>query len=147
MDIISTEDLELELRNQARYWQGVLSLSDWKIDVRLARSWEMVDADSVAQCQFFLERKDAIISILHPMDLQGVNERFVDEEASDYDLSLVHELLHLHLATIPMEDEWQEMMVEQAINAISRGLIQVFRAGLPNKVPVNQSSGVESGYI
>ena len=119
------EHFEAELHKQLTYWQRTLYLQDWNIELRISRQWEMADAETVAQCQWFLQRKDAIIKVLHPSDLPGLSARFIREEECDYDISLVHELLHLHFA--PFHHEDHETFHEQAINAISRGMVKAWR--------------------
>ena len=114
-----------ELRTQVAYWQKVLYLQDWTIEVRLLRQWEMSDRQTLAQCEWYLQRKDAILGFLSPQDIVGLHNRFLNGEEADYDISLVHELLHLHFAPFHKEDD--ELFHEQAINAISRGMVKVWR--------------------
>ena len=117
---------ELELRKQLVYWQKALYLQDWNVDLRIVRQWEMGDFVTLAQCQWFLTRKDAIIQVLAPADLEGVSRRFINGEECDYDISLVHELLHLHFA--PFHRDEDDIGHEQAINAISRAMVNVWRS-------------------
>lgn len=116
---------EAEIHKQLAYWQRTLFLQDWTVELRIARHWEMIDHETVAQCQWYLQRKDAIIKVLHPSDLPGISHRFINGEECDYDISLVHELLHLHFA--PFHKEEDEMSHEQAINLISRGMVKAWR--------------------
>lgn len=126
------EAFGLELNKQLVYWQKVLYLQDWTIDLRVARQWEMSDNTTLAECEWFLSRRDAIIRVLAPSDLAGVNKYFIKDEECDYDVSLVHELLHLHFA--PFHTEKDEVAHEQAINAISRGMVKVWREQTAVKV-------------
>lgn len=119
------EAFECELRKQLSYWQRILYLQDWNVDIRVVRQWEMGDQTTLAQCQWFIQRKDAIIHVLHPSDLPGLSGRFLNNEECDYDVSLVHELLHLHFAPFHKADD--EIAHEQAINAISRGMVKLWR--------------------
>jgi len=119
------EALECELHKQLAYWQRILYLQDWTVELRIVRQWEMADNQTLAQCEQHLQRKDAIIYVLHPQDLPGLSSRFLNGEECDYDISLVHELLHLHFA--PFRNENDTTVHEQAINAISRGLVKVRR--------------------
>lgn len=120
------ESFDLELRKQLAYWQRMLYLQDWTIELRIVRQWEMTDSQTLAQCENHLQRKDAIIYVLHPHDLGGLSSRFLNGEECDYDISLVHELLHLHFA--PFRNENDATAHEQAINAISRGMVKVWRS-------------------
>lgn len=115
-----------ELHTQLAYWQQMLYLQDWTISLQVVRQWDMGDNCSVAQCEWYLQRKDACIKVLHPDDLPGVKSRFLNGEECDYDISLVHELLHLHFA--PFHTEKEDIAQEQAINAISRGIVKVWRS-------------------
>src|SRR3990172_9860518 len=119
------ESFELELRKQLAYWQRVLYLQDWTVELRVVRQWEMTDNQTLAQCENHVQRKDAIIYVLHPHDLPGLSSRFLNGEECDYDISLVHELLHLHFA--PFRNENDTTAHEQVINAISRGMVKVWR--------------------
>ena len=131
--LVDEEELLSELHKQLIYWQKVLYLQDWTIGIKICRQWEMSDTDTLAQCQWFLQRKDAIISVLSPHDLLGLKNRFLFGEEADYDISLVHELLHLHFA--PFQREGDEVSVEQAINGISRGLVKVWKEQKESQPP------------
>lgn len=136
---------ESEIQKQAAYWQDILALRDWAIGIRVCRHWEMEDHTAVAQCEVYLDRKDAIISVLHPTDLLGLTNRFLNGEEADYDISLVHELLHLHFAPFDTDDAQHEVAYEQAINAISRGIVRLYRT--PPPMPASVPPQAESGYL
>lgn len=138
------EVFEQELRAQLTYWQRVLYLQDWTIDIRVVRQWEMGDQHTLASCEWFIQRKDAIVRILHPNDLPGVSHRFLNGEECDYDISLVHELLHLHFA--PFHKEQDEVAHEQAINSISRALVKVWREPHTETSCIHIPTGKE-GYL
>lgn len=138
---------ESELHKQLAYWQKALYLQDWTVELRIVRQWEMESPQTLAQCHWFLERKDAIISVLAPTDLSGLSERFIKGEECDYDISLVHELLHLHFA--PFHNEKDDITHEQAINAISRGLVNVWRTkdSEPTETPLQHVHVNAEGYL
>lgn len=142
-----SEGFEKELRSQLAYWQKTLYLQDWNIDFRICRNWEMNDA--LANCQWFIERKDAIIKVLDPDDLGSVKGNFLHDEELDYDISLVHELLHLHYCAFDIKE--YEVPIEQAINAISRGIVKVWRenAGAAAVPPTSEGTVVVGfqGYL
>jgi hypothetical protein len=120
---------DTEIRKQAAYWQKLLYLQDWNIDLRVSRQWEMSDHTTVAQIEWFLHRKDAILRVVHPTDLPGLAHHFINDEEADYDISIVHELLHLHFAPLHTKDT--EIPEEQAINAISRAFVKLYRVPTP----------------
>lgn len=134
-----------ELRKQLVFWQKVLYLQDWTIDIRIVRQWEMGDQLTLAQCEWFIQRKDAIIRVLAPSDLPGVSHRFLNDEECDYDISVVHELLHLHFA--PFHKAEDEVAHEQAINSISRGIVKAWREPhieTPNSIHIHVG---KEGYL
>jgi hypothetical protein len=127
-----------ELHKQLAYWQKVLFLRDWTVDLRISRQWEMGDQHTLAECHWFLERKDAIIRVLNPIDLDGLADKFLNSEQCDYDVSLVHELLHLHFASFYTEED--ELVHEQVINALSRSMVKIWRENDDNKPIVVKES-------
>ena len=141
------EQFELELHKQLAYWQRILYLQDWTVELRVVRQWEMTDHQTLAQCENHLQRKDAIIYVLHPHDLPGLSSRFLNGEECDYDVSLVHELLHLHFA--PFRNNDDATAHEQAINAISRGMVKVWRNKDNENAPDTLSVPVmgKEGYL
>lgn len=129
--VLDDQTFDSEIRKQSAYWQKLLYLQDWNIDVRVSRQWEMSDNSTVAQIEWFLHRKDAILRVVHPTDLGGLSPHFINNEENDYDISLVHELLHLHFAPLHTKDK--EIPEEQAINAISRAFVKLYRGSAPNE--------------
>lgn len=144
--VFNEQEFEAEIKKQAAYWQKLLYLQDWNLDIRVARQWEMEDPTVLAQCTWYIHRKDARIQVLHPSDLPGLAGKFINGEETDYDVSLVHELLHLHLAPFDSKEKYHEIAQEQAINAISRGMVHLYRnhpiapATLPHP-PLTQTGG------
>lgn len=135
----------VELQKQLVYWQEMLYLRDWTVELRISRLWEMADNGTVAQCEWYLQRKDAIIRVLHPDDLPGLHDKFLHNEECDYDVSIVHELLHLHFASF--HNEQDETAHEQAINAISRGMVRVWRAEQHIPPPTLHVHVGKEGYL
>lgn len=77
-----------------------------------------------AEIEATLPKRMATIRILDPVDYpDGL------AEPQDMELSLVHELLHIHLFPLfaDREEEMRMIAEEQAIEAISRGLIALNR--------------------
>ena len=134
-----------ELQNQLKFWQDALFLRDWTVELRVVRQWEMSDTGTLAQCEWYLQRRDAIIKVLHPDDLPGIQHRFLNGEECDYDVSIVHELLHLHFA--PFHTTEDETSHEQAINAISRGVVKVWRAETNTPPTIIEKPHGKHGYL
>jgi hypothetical protein len=122
IEVILTEE---QLRGKCAEWQKILRLQDWIISVSVRRERDMV-LKGLAEILPSLPKRMATIRILDPIDYPPELS-----EPQDMELSLVHELLHIHL--FPMfadrEDEMRQVAEEQAIEAISRGLVELHRRG------------------
>lgn len=129
----STKSFEAVIADQVAYWQQVLRLQDWNVDARVARAHEMVgDQQPIAQCDIYEQRKDAVLRVLHPMDLPTVSQHFLFGEEKDYDLSIVHELMHLHFQPFQSAaDTAQGLAQEQCIETVSRALLRLYREARP----------------
>lgn len=112
-----------QLKKLSVEWQRVLRLQDWLVKVQYSRNHEMQSISSVGQCHWFIESKEATISILDPADRRPCNWPHDEEQ------TLVHELLHLHFAPFAaQEDSPAAIAQEQAIDLITWGLINTKRS-------------------
>lgn len=114
-----------ELEGSLKHWQKVLRLQDWEITVHLVRKHEMKMDDCGGCVEFLHGKKRADIQILCLEDHKETWEWKPDQE-----LSLVHELVHLHIGTFYDEPEdgtreWR--FYEQAIHALSLALMEQSR--------------------
>lgn len=107
---------EAQLKQKCAEWQKILRLQDWIVDVKICRERDMKLNDCYAECELNLKKKMAHIRILDPID-------FPPDDEQDMELSLVHELLHLHFS--PLSVDGKDIEEEQAIEAISQGLLRV----------------------
>ncbi|MFD1450845.1 hypothetical protein [Oceanobacillus sojae] len=122
-EVILTEE---QLQEKLAYWQKILRLSDWIITVRIARERDMNLSGCAGEISWSLNNKAASIRILDeidcPQDLMY---------PQDMEKTLVHELLHLHLA--PISDHFSNdndiytVFEEQAIDCIADALVRVSR--------------------
>ena len=136
------EDFEAAVKKQLKYWQQVLRLQDWNIELRIVRQHELGDPDALAECEYYLERKDAFIRIVPPIDLDKFDSSYLEEEARDYDVTIIHELLHLHFALF--DDPQYECAHEQVINTLSRAFAKIYR--LPSTEPGTISTEGSHGH-
>lgn len=147
----STEAFTQLLAEQVTYWQEILRVQDWNIEVRVVRAHEFPgDKTPVAQTEIFEWRKDAIMRFMHPMDTPIIQSRFLFGEEKDYDLCIVHELLHLSMVGFdPDADSPKNVYAEQHIEAVSRALVKLHRAGAQagNLPPLGVSSAVADGHV
>lgn len=90
---------------------------------RIARAREFTLRGKIAECEFTLERKEAVIRIMDPIDYDP--DCIVPH---DIEQALVHELVHLHLGAWETDLESIEQIAkEQAIHALSTALVELAR--------------------
>lgn len=117
MCIFTHEQAESKLTE----WQKILRLQDWdiKIDICRGRNFK---TDGQAEVSWTNEKKMAIIHLLDPIDYDN------DYFPQDHEISLVHELLHLHMAGFVAEDGTvEDMAQEQVADALSKALVGLKR--------------------
>lgn len=117
---------EHELVELCQQWQKVLRLQDWDVRARLVRWHEMREpCRNAGECEWSLSKKQAILRIVCPEDA-GPNDHW----PHDVERTLVHELLHLHLAPLDRDDmdPLEHTAMEQAIHAIACALVELKRA-------------------
>lgn len=124
------EPLTLEaLRDRCEYWQRILRLQDWDVDLEIVRQ-RVVGRDTMGDCTRATLKRVARIRILDPRDIDG-QDMMTPAEAHDWELTLVHELLHLELHDA-FPKGWpdggaEELAMERAIDALSKGLVRLER--------------------
>jgi len=115
------------LQHECQRWQHKLRLQDWNVRVELCRLNEMSDHQALAEIFPSLERKDAHMRILTPMDVPLLRAQFLNNEEINYGLTIVHELIHLHLWPFAQnQTEAQVVAEEQAVNALSRCIVHAY---------------------
>jgi hypothetical protein len=120
-----------DARERCTYWQRLLRLQDWDVDVRVVRRATLGSPGSCGSCEGGTYRR-AIIRIADPVDFTP------DEPARlrDMEDTLLHELLHLHLhdLRVPRAKEGERETAEQiaeerAIEAVVGALLTLERRG------------------
>jgi hypothetical protein len=129
----SLEDLTVA----KNYWQKQLRLQDWNIAIRFAHDIELDGDESEGTCAIWEKSKEAEVSIIYP-DEYPKDAVF----AQNIQRTIVHELLHIHfhfLRALPgsaATQKWLELQEEQAVTAISYGLLPEAQCTcLSNKIP------------
>lgn len=97
-------------------WQKLLALDDWKIQGRVVRAWELPE-NAVADIHWSLTNKKAIVKVMSPADSTMSESEIVD----DTELSVIHELLHLSMAKLPLDDKHTECE-EETVKKLSIAL-------------------------
>lgn len=142
--VFDPEVFEKLLQKECKMWQHKLRLQDWTVKVTLCRLNEMPDRDCIGFIQPQLDRKDAVMLLLSPMDVPLLPHPYLNDEEMNYGLTIVHELLHLH--TFPFTrklDEHETIAEEQAINAISRAIVTAYT---PKVKPVGMPGTPHVGH-
>lgn len=104
-------------------WTQRLSLSDWKIDTRIVRLAQL-PRGTVANIHWSLPRKTATIKVLHPADSTLPQSEIV----RDTELSVVHELVHLSMAKLPLDGNDTDLE-EEAVKKLSTALLSLEKPG------------------
>lgn len=114
---------QLELNNLVSYWKTVLGLGDWCIKATFVSS-KRKTGEAVAALEYFDTTKDAKVYILRYEKRKGR----LAKTLRDYEVDLVHELLHIHL-----DDHWNPTVrepyiaKERYIEATARALVALSR--------------------
>jgi hypothetical protein len=102
-----------------RKWSQRLGLNDWKIESKIVRVAQL-PRGTVANIHWSLPRRTATIKVLHPAD----STLPASEIARDTELSVVHELVHLSMAKLPLDGNDTDLE-EEAVKKLSLALISL----------------------
>ncbi len=120
-----------ELQERLTYWRQVLRLRDWKIAAKFVESSDDIDDSNSGSCHVHQHTKAAIIKLLKP-EAYNMTSSFSQAfpENTDQEVTLVHELLHIHFDGLFVEEddnEIREEREEQAIELIAEALVKLDR--------------------
>jgi hypothetical protein len=114
--------------NQALHtWQERLHLQDWKIDAVLVHPSDL-DPKTLGNVHWDLNTKQATIRVLSAGDYTLATPAMLD----DMEFTVVHELIHLHLAALPHTNA-SGPIEEHAVNEIARALLRLAKPATPLK--------------
>jgi hypothetical protein len=100
-------------------WQRRLRLEDWKIDVKIVRIWEL-EQGTLGHIDWSVPHKTATIKVLNPADYELPKDKI----PADIELSVVHELVHLHLSVLPLNKS-SRTAEEQVVSMIADALVNL----------------------
>ncbi len=103
-------------------WQRRLAMEDWKIETRIVRL-DKLPKGTVANIHWSLPRKTATIKVLDPIDSTLPRTEIV----RDTELSVVHELVHLSMAKLPLDSSNTELE-EETVKKLSTALLALDKA-------------------
>lgn len=109
-----------QLRTRCAFWQKILRLQDWQIDVRFAHAREMAEESRIGETLMNATSKAAIIKVLFPAELSAG-----DAVLHPIDEIIIHELLHLHFEQVAEDKDINRLAMEQAIEATACGIAAV----------------------
>ena len=131
------------LNSACKEWQVRLGLQDWIIEVKTGRAKDIdPDGTAFATNTHSLSEKFSSIKVVDPIDLCTMEHSLPEGEARDYDMHLVHELIHLHFAPFQVpDDDHRHVYQEQAINMLSRSFVKAYRANGQLATPATATVG------
>lgn len=113
-----------QLQDSLEEWQKILRLQDWIVQAKVVRARDMILDESAAAVSWTYSKRMASIQLLDPLDYTS---ELMEEQ--DHEISLVHELLHLHYAGFETTSRGtvEHALMEQSIEATSRALVYLKR--------------------
>jgi len=102
-----------------RVWQDRLNLRDWDIHVELVRP-SALEPKTLGNIHWDTSNRHATIDVLSSYDYSLPQP----EMLNDMELTVVHELVHLHLSSLP-RSEATRRNEEHVVNQISRALLNL----------------------
>jgi hypothetical protein len=121
-EIPSPEDaaptpVESFLQARLRFWQERLNLQNWKVTIVLTPRTSLKPG-TLGGVKWDKSRKTAVMAVLDSSDYRVPNE----EMRKDMEFTVVHELIHLELASLP-RSEASRGTEEHAVNNLARALL------------------------
>jgi hypothetical protein len=108
---------EPHIQDWVKRWQKRLGLADWRIDAKIVRQSQLPKG-TIANIHWSLPRRRATIRVLDSIDSNLPR----NEIARDTELSVVHELVHLSMAKLPLDSNDTDLE-EEAVKKLSVALL------------------------
>jgi hypothetical protein len=102
-------------------WQDRLNLKDWDIKIQMVRT-DQLEPKTLGNINWDSDVKAAKISVLSSYDYKLPYH----EMLNDMEFTVVHELVHLHLASLPRSDA-SRRVEEKAVNELAAALLRLAR--------------------
>jgi hypothetical protein len=102
-------------------WRQRLKLEDWKISATMTPLGDLAPK-TLGGIRWDKPKKSAVIFVLDPSDYRLPFREMLD----DMELTIVHELVHLELATAP-HHEASRSVEEHAVNGIAEAMLALDR--------------------
>jgi hypothetical protein len=102
-------------------WQDRMNLKDWDIRFEMVRA-NKLEPKTLGNIHWDTDVKTAKILVLAPQDYKLPYQAMLD----DMEFTVVHELVHLELASLPRSDA-SRRTEERAVNEIASALLKLAR--------------------
>ena len=112
---------EAFVNEKLAFWQGNLSLDEWNISIVMCRRSNL-KFKTLGGVRWDKTKRSAVISVLAPSEYQLPFNEMLD----DMELTIVHELIHVHLAALP-RSEASRREEERAVNQLAKALLRLDR--------------------
>jgi len=114
-----------QAQEACKEWQERLKLQHWFVKVKICRRDDMGMDETCGTCRWVLSRAEALLKLLDPIDYP--EDAIVGQ---DHEITLVHELLHIHFAPFTDKldaDSLEHIAMERATEQIARTLVELKR--------------------
>ena len=108
-----------QVHDWLKIWQKRLRLEDWKIEVKIVRIWDL-EQGTLGHIDWSVPHRTATIKVLNPADYELPKDKI----PADMELSVVHELVHLHLSVLPLNKS-SRGAEEQVVSMIADALVNL----------------------
>jgi hypothetical protein len=109
------------LNGRLAVWQQRLNLADWKISIIMSHPSELKPR-TLGNIHWDADKKSAVIRVLDASDYRLPFHEMLE----DMEFTVVHELIHLELASLP-RSEASRRDEEHAVNGIADALLKLDR--------------------
>lgn len=110
---------ETQVRAWVRKWQRRLGLEEWQIESRIVRTADLPKG-AIANIHWSLPKRRATVKVLNSLD-----SNLKDSEIPrDTELSVIHELVHLSMARLPLDPNNTDLE-EETVKRLSAALLDL----------------------
>jgi hypothetical protein len=102
-------------------WQQRLKLEDWRVSVAMTRR-DSLKPKTLGGIRWDKGKKSAVMAVMDPAEYRLPFREMLD----DMEFTIVHELVHLELASLP-RSEASRSSEEHAVNQITGALLRLDR--------------------
>jgi hypothetical protein len=110
---------DTQVHDWLHLWQKRLRLEDWKIEVKIVRVWDLEQV-TLGHIDCSVPHRTATIKVMNPADYELPQDKI----PADMELSIVHELVHLHLSALPLNKSSRNAE-EQVVSMIADALVDL----------------------